>query len=73
VTQSCLVGSKHLLHLGDRYSEFMSPNSTDKRQGSWMEYKKPEHGLSEDEEKENEEYKEDYPGKEFLKIYSLMK
>jgi hypothetical protein len=35
--------------------------------------KKAEHGLSEDEEKENEEYKEDYPGKDFLKIYSLMK
>ena len=55
-----LVGSKHLIHLGDSYSELMPPNIADRRQDSWMEYEKHEHGLSEDEEKENEEYKEDY-------------
>jgi SEC-C motif len=51
-----LVGSKHLIHLGDSYSELMPPNTAGMRQNSWMEYEKHEHGLSEDEEKENEEY-----------------
>ncbi len=68
-----LVGSKHLIHLGDSYSELMPPNTAGIRQDSWMEYEKHEHGLSEDEEKENEEYKKIIPSKKFLKINSLMK
>ena len=42
----------------------MPPNTAGIRQDSWMEYEKHEHGLSEDEEKENEEYKEDYTEQE---------
>ena len=51
-----LVGGKHLMYVGDSYSELMPSNVAD-RQNSWIEYEKQDHGLSEDEE--NEEYKDD--------------
>ena len=44
-----LVGSEHLIHLGDIYSELMPPNTADRRD-SWIGYEKHEHGLGEDEE-----------------------
>jgi hypothetical protein len=51
-----LVGGKHLIHLGDSYSELMPSNAAD-RQNSWIENEKHDLGLSE--EKENEDYNDD--------------
>ncbi|MFZ0514868.1 MAG: hypothetical protein WAM14_24915 [Candidatus Nitrosopolaris sp.] len=41
-----LVSGKHLIHLGDSYSELVPSNAAD-RQNSWIEYEKHDHGLSE--------------------------
>ena len=66
-----LVGGKHLIYLGDSYSELMPSNVAD-RQNSWIEYEKHDHGLSEDEENGNEEYKDDIE-KEVFEDKFLMK
>jgi hypothetical protein len=51
-----VVGGKHLIHLGDSYSELM-PSNAAYRQNYSIEYEKHDPGLSE--EKENEEYNDD--------------